>query len=159
MAELRSILERKELKDVQTYIQNGNVIFRAVERHAKELEKKIAMAILETFGFNVPVLVITPEELRLILNRCPFSEEKKESSYFTLLHESPDDVRVGEVQKLNYPNEEFVITDSFIYLYSSAGYGRAKCNNNFFEKKLKVSATTRNYKTMMKLLSLCEELS
>lgn len=117
------------------------------------------MAILETFGFNVPVLVITPEELRLILNRCPFSEEKKESSYFTLLHESPDDVRVGEVQKLNYPNEEFVITDSFIYLYSSAGYGRAKCNNNFFEKKLKVSATTRNYKTMMKLLSLCEELS
>jgi uncharacterized protein (DUF1697 family) len=80
-------------------------------------------------------------------------------SYFTLLNDIPGAEHVCEIQNLKFPNEEFVITDSCVYFYSSVGYGRAKRNNYFFEKKLKITATTRNYKTLTKLLSLCEDLS
>lgn len=45
----------------------------------------------------------------------------------------------------NYNNEEFLINDYCVYLNCKLGYGQAKCNNNFFENKLKITATTRNY--------------
>ena len=64
---------------------------------------------------------------------------------------------VDQVREISYRNEEFSITDDCIYFYSAIGYGKAKMNNNFFERKLKVTATARNYKTMLKLLSLSTE--
>jgi len=159
MAELRSLLENMGLRNIRTYIQSGNVIFQSLEEDPKLLEQHIKNAIISHFGFEVPVLVKTGNALKLILDDCPFTPMKKERSYFTLLHAVPENKTVKDLQKMHYRNEEFVISDHCVYFYSSTGYGRAKCNNNFFEHKLKVTATTRNYKTMMKLLSLCEDLS
>jgi len=159
MAELRSLMENMGLRNVQTYIQSGNVIFQSSEENPKLLERHIKNAILSHFGFEVPVLVKTGKVLKLILDECPFIPMKKEQSYFTLLHTVPENKRVEGLQKMHFPNEEFVISKHCVYFHTSAGYGRAKGNNNFFEHKLNVTATTRNYKTMMKLLSLCEDLS
>jgi uncharacterized protein (DUF1697 family) len=58
------------------------------------------------------------------------------------------------VREISYPNEEFVLTPECVYIYFGNGYGNAKLNNNFFEKKLKVAATTRNYRTLVKLVEL-----
>ena len=44
-----------------------------------------------------------------------------------------------------------------IYFYCAIGYGKAKFNLNYFERKLMVNATARNYKTMLKLISMAEE--
>ena len=54
-------------------------------------------------------------------------------------------------------NEEIVITDAVVYLYCPHGYGGTKLNNNFLESKLKVQATTRNWKTTLKLLDMIAE--
>lgn len=158
MAELRSLLETLEFKNVQTYIQSGNVVFQSFEEKRTELEETIQKKILSHFGFEVSVLVRNASELTSILDNCPFSEEKKMNGYFTLFHTPPEKHLIDETHLISYPNEEFRITNACVYFYSETGYGNAKCNNNFFERKLKVSATTRNYKTMVKLLSLSEEL-
>ena len=157
MAELRELLSDAGLKNVQTYIQSGNVIFQSVEENKATLENTIKKAILSHFGFEVPVLALTEKEIQDILDACPFSEEKKENGYYTLLHSIPGRDLMDETHLINYPNEEFYITNECVYFFSSAGYGTAKCNNNFFERKLKVDATTRNYNTLVKLLSLCAE--
>ncbi len=157
MAELRDLLSGLGLSHVQTYIQSGNVIFQSLGKSKKGLEDGIQKAIKSHFGFEVPVLVKTSRQLKEILTQTPFSKEKTEQSYFTLLHQKPDESLVEGVKLLKYPNEEFYITDECVYFFSSTGYGKAKCNNNFFEQKLKVSATTRNYKTIVKLLSLCSD--
>lgn len=158
MVELRNLLSDSGLKNVQTYIQSGNIIFHSSEESKIGLENTIQKAVLSHFGFEVPVLIRTELEIQNILDTCPFSEEKKMSGYFTLLHSAPKKSLIEETQVINYPNEEFHITNYCVYFFSSAGYGNAKCNNNFFEHKLKVRATTRNYKTMVKLLSLCAEI-
>ncbi|MFI1773165.1 DUF1697 domain-containing protein [Thalassobellus citreus] len=158
MAELRELLSKFGLENVQTYIQSGNVIFQHSEENKKALENNIQILILDHFGFEVTVLVRTSEELKAIFNTCPFSEVKKENSYFSILNAVPDVNLIEETQEIQYPNEEFVITNNCVYFYSSIGYGKAKCNNNFFERKLKVSGTTRNYKTVLKLLSLSNEI-
>ena len=157
MAELRELLTKKGLQNVQTYIQSGNVIFQSSGEDKHKLEFKIHNAIKTYFGFEVPVLVIFPEELKQIFDDCPFSEENKMISYFMLLFDVPKKDLIQEVSEITYPNEFFEISDNSIYFYSSVGYGKAKCSNNFFERKLKITATARNYKTIVKLLSLSEK--
>jgi uncharacterized protein (DUF1697 family) len=154
MAELRELLSKAGLASVKTYIQSGNVIFQSSEKHIQSLEFKIHNAIKKHFGFEVPVIIKTPNELQKIFDSCPFSEEKKQKSYFMMLFAVPEETSVEEVIKISYPNEVFQITDDCVYFYCSAGYGSAKMNNNFFERKLKVTASARNYRTMLKLLSL-----
>ncbi|AUP80200.1 DUF1697 domain-containing protein [Flavivirga eckloniae] len=159
MAELRELLTNTGLKNVKTYIQSGNVIFKSPEKDNAKLELKIHQAIKTHFGFEVPILVKTPKELQQVFDECPFPEEKKTNSYFTLLYSIPDTALVKEAAEMSYPNEEFVITNNCIYFYCSIGYGKAKYNNNFFERKLKTTSTARNYKTMVKLLEMTSDES
>jgi len=63
-----------------------------------------------------------------------------------------------KLKGIDYSPEEFVLKGNIIYLYSPQGYGKAKMNNNFFENKLKVTATTRNWKTVNKLLEMAKSL-
>ncbi|NER18164.1 DUF1697 domain-containing protein [Spongiivirga citrea] len=154
MADLRAILEENGLSNVHTYIQSGNVVFQSREIKTNELAWKIKQCILSRYGFEVPVLVRTKEQLETILTNCPFKKEKLGKSYFTILHTPPDSLLINEVTTLSYEKEEFTITNECVYFFCEAGYGKAKFNNNFFEKKLKVAATTRNYKTMVKLIEM-----
>ena len=156
MAELRELLTESGFDDVRTYIQTGNVIFQSKEFDAKIVEHKIKKSILDHFGFNVSVLVRTREQLQKIFDFCPFPEEKKVESYFAILSEPPKESLVYEAYEKTYDNEEYKILNDCIYFYCATGYGKAKFNLNHFEKKLKVSATARNYKTMVKLLSLLQ---
>ena len=154
MADLRTMLESIGLKDVQTYIQSGNVVFTSSE--GKNLSEKISEAIKREYGFEVPVLIKKASEMEQIIKACSFSGEKKEKSYFTLLFEIPSEENIEKTNKLNYPNEEFKITKDCVYFFCATGYGQAKSSGNLFENKLKVVATARNYRTMMKLIALAQ---
>jgi uncharacterized protein (DUF1697 family) len=113
--------------------------------------------ILDDFGFEVPLIVNTREDLLVIFDNCPFAEAKKENSYFTMLSDILNKDLVKEASQKTYPDEEYKILNDCIYFFCAKGYGRAKFNFNFFERKLNVSATSRNYKTMVKLLSLSDK--
>lgn len=156
MAELKESLTNSGLKNVKTYIQSGNVIFQTLKTAKNVLEDKIQNAIKNYFDFEVPVLVRTKEGLETIFNKCPFSEEKKSNSYFIILSKTPHRELTDAASEKAYPDEEYVILNDCIYLFCAKGYGRAKFNLSYFEKKLKVNATARNYKTMVKLLSLSQ---
>ena len=157
MDTLREVLANMELKSIKTYIQSGNVVFQSLQTDKRILEQTISDALQRNFGFEVPVLVHNANSLKMILDQCPFQEEEMLSSYFTLLHDIPKKELIETISKERYPDETFVIKEQCVYFYSKNGYGRAKCNNNFFERKLKVVATTRNYKTMQKLIAMSFE--
>lgn len=156
MADLRELLTKSGLVNVKTYIQSGNVIFQSSEVNKDKLEAQIKKSILDYFGFEVSVMVRTRADLETIFNNCPFSEEKKENSYFAILSDIPNKNLVKEAYKKTYENEEYKILNDCLYFYCTNGYGNAKFNMNYFEKKLEIAATSRNYKTMVKLLSLSD---
>lgn len=157
MAELRDLLTKIGLSNVKTYIQSGNVIFKVAETNIQEIENSIQKSIADHFGFEVSVMVRTRQQLQKIFDDCPFSEDKKTNSYFAILSRSPNKDLVQEVCEKTYENEEYKIINNCLYFYSDKGYGNAKFSLNYFERKLKVNATARNYKTMLKLLSLSAE--
>ena len=119
---------------MQIYIQSRNVVFQSSEGNKEKLELKTHDTINEYFGFEVPVLVNTPEGLQQIFDECPFSEEKEVNCYFTMLYTVPDKNLVEGVSQISYPNEEFIITESCNYYFCSVGYGNAKFNSNLLNE-------------------------
>ncbi len=152
MADLRSLLTKLGLENVKTYIQSGNVVFTSSES-ASDCEKRISEGIKKTYGWEVPVLVLTRSEVQQILDDCPFPKEKKENSYFILLYSMPTEEDRAKAKETQFPDEEFALSDSCVYLFTN-NYAKGKLSNNWFEKKLKVTATARNFRTLMKLLEM-----
>ena len=150
MPELRDILNELGFQNIQTYIQSGNVILDSEE--AKETVcQKVKEAIATEFGYDVPVLARTPEEWKKALDNYPFSQENEKIVAFAFLDRIPNET-VIEVNGIN--EDEYLVAEDVVYLYCPSSFGRTKLTNNVIEKKLKVTATTRNLKTTIKLLEL-----
>ncbi len=157
MADLRAMLEAMNFADVQTYIQSGNIIFECAETPNSTLEERIKTQIMETFGYDIPVLALTMDELQNIFSNNPFLTKRNEDItklHVTILKQTPDNERVDSIKDIKHKADEFEIKNKLIYLFCPDGYGRIKFTNNFFESKLKVQATTRNWKTITKLVEL-----
>ena len=155
MADLRVTLMKAELQNVRTYIQSGNIIFDSSIIQVSQMETLIRKAIADGFGFDVPVIVKTEQEIQKILNNNPFGDETNlKGLYFALLREVPDDESVMSFKKLKFENEDFHYTQGCVYLNCKIGAGKAKLTNNLIENKLKVTATTRNLNTMQKVIAL-----
>ncbi len=77
--------------------------------------------------------------------------------YLTFLKEVPSKENIEKTLTYNYEPDRFVIIDKDVFIYCEGKYYKTKLNNNFFEKKLKVGATTRNWKTILKLLELSDK--
>lgn len=159
MAELRELLKTFDFQDVKTYIQSGNVIFKSKEASILQLETTIKDGIAENFGFVVPVFVKTCDEIAAIIRESPFKKQEDLEAnriYYTLLQTEPSKNFLTSLRQEDYPNELFSIRSNCVYLNCLNGAGKAKLTNNTIERKLKVEATTRNHKTMLKLLELSQ---
>lgn len=162
MAELLKTYEGLNLKNVKTYIQSGNVIFQDKKTKSLNLEKKISKQIFNDFHFEVPVLVKEKNELVTVLKSNPFVNKRKEDTtklHVTFLSTEPDLMDLEKIKNGVYNGDEFILSGKTIYLFCPDGYGRTKLTNNFFENKLKVVATTRNWNTLNQLLEIAENIS
>ena len=160
MTDLKALFVKIGLDDVVTYIQSGNVVFKSDEKKIQKLEEKIKKGIADSFGFDVPVLVKTKMELEDILQKSPYTKQEDLEAkriYYVLLKDAPNQEFIANLDQDDYPNELFLISENCVYLNCLNGAGNAKLTNNIIERKLKVSATTRNHRTMMKLLELTKE--
>ena len=155
MADLKAHLEDIGFRNVQTYIQSGNVVFEYPDSSQKAIESQISEKLLKEYGWDLPVLVRNSREFEYILMNNPFLKDKDtDRLYVTFLSDNSTDERLDQLKNYDYSPEEYVVDGTFIYFYAPHGYGRAKMNNNFFESKLKVAATTRNWKTVNVLFEL-----
>lgn len=161
MADLRSLLETLGFSNVITYIQSGNVIFDSINNISNsKLSEIIHNAILDKFGFEVPVITRARSEFQEIINRNPFynSDEMNINNLFlTLLKDKPEEDDCEKIDSRNFEPDKFLISEKEIFLFCEGQYHKSKMTNNFFEKKLKVSATSRNWKTILKLFELSKQ--
>lgn len=160
MAELKSLYESLGFKNVQTYVQSGNVVFENEEQDAETLRKSIETKIEANYGFSVPVLISTRDDFLRLIESKHFRKERSENPtrvMVTFLFDYPEQTRLIELSIPENDTCEFVIADQEIFLFCPDGYGRSKLSNNFFEKKLDVIATTRNWKTVNALYKMANE--
>ncbi len=159
MKDLQAMFENMGCLNVQTYIQSGNVICD-YDGDDVALKSAIEKAIVNQYGFEVPVLIRTPTDYARIIDECPFRIVDLTTDgtkvLLTFLAELPTEEDIDDLMKFVKAPEQLIIKGRHVYLHCPNGYGRSKLSNVFLEKKLKVQATTRNWKTVNKLYELSE---
>ena len=150
MADLRQLLHDLEFKNVQTYIQSGNIILDSEEIKSIVCQK-IKEGIQNKFGFEIPVIARTIPEWKKVIENYPFSLENEKIVAFTFLEHNTE---IKKIEVKGILEDEYLIDTNMVYLYCPSGFARTKLSNNLFERKLNVTATTRNLRTTLKLLEL-----
>ena len=155
MAGLRALMADIGAEDVQTYVQSGNIVFRSALARA-ELARRIAAELRARFGVDADVVLCTRAELARIVAANPFVADESEPTrlHVTFLAEAPDRARASELAREEFDPDRFHVTRAAVYLHTPKGYGRTKLNNAYFERKLGVRATTRNWRTVTTLADL-----
>ena len=159
MKELRALYESLNFNNVRTYIQSGNVIFDSHKSSISGLTNTIETAIEQTFGFSVTTLIRTKKEFYNLVESNPFLDECNgdiTKLHVTFLSDTPSSSSVIEIKEVDYGSDQLFISGKEIHLYCPNGYGRTKLSNSFFERKLGMSATTRNWKTVTTLFDLSD---
>lgn len=159
MLDLRGLFETLGFKDVKTYIQSGNVIFKS-DKQNDILVSEIKTSIKTNFNLDVPVIIKSLQDLEQIVANNPFSITKEEDIgklHLTFLSEKPTEEKLKLIESYNSNSDKFRIKGKNVFIWCNGKYHQSKLTNNFFEKKLAVEATTRNWKTVLKLLALSKE--
>ena len=158
MAPLRSGFEALGLAEVRTYLQSGNVVFAVEGGDPSVLAAVIRARVAADFGHEVGVLVLTSREVVDVAHGNPFvaGDEAVDERHLhvTFLFERPSE---NEFVQLDLPaaeGERAVLAGRVVYLHLPSGYGRTKLTNAFFERKLGMRATTRDWRTVLALAGM-----
>lgn len=158
MEDLKKCFEDQQFFNVTTYIQSGNIVFNSKSSNTENITKQIKSGILSKFGFDVEVILRNSEELKKIIAAYPFPDTEGNRSFVTLLSHIPKEIPSEAIEKVKLPSESYVIIDKEVFFYCPEGYGKTKLSNDFWEKKLKVTATSRNLNTMKYLSDLSNNI-
>jgi uncharacterized protein (DUF1697 family) len=159
MEALRASFAALGFKNVQSYVQSGNLIFEASADSAAGLSAKIEKKIMSDFGHAVPVFLRTPKEMAETIKRNPFPKDPaidQSKLHVTFLADAAPKNAADLLRPLVAKTEQIRVIGREIYLYCPLGYGQSKISNNAIEKKLSIGATTRNWKTTQTLLAMSQ---
>jgi uncharacterized protein (DUF1697 family) len=159
MPRLKSELESLDFEHVVTYIQSGNVVFRSSSGTAKDVAARIERQIEKAFGARITVVLRTPAELKAIAKSNPFlrREDDLKKLHVIFLGKRPTAKAVAQLDPERSPPDEFSVRGREIYLHLPQGSGRSKLTLAYFERRLGIEGTARNWKTLLKLLELAAE--
>jgi uncharacterized protein (DUF1697 family) len=149
MTALRQLFEAMGYRDVVTYIQSGNVVFRTTKKDAAAaVEKRIKAR----YGLNVTVIPRTPPELRRIAKGNPFPKADTSRLHVVFLAGKPKAGATLDPDRS--PADEFRVKGREVYLHLPNGAGRTKLTLDYLERRLGVAGTQRNWNTLLKLVEL-----
>lgn len=162
MNDLKKMYQELGLSNVVTYIQSGNVLFQSKETDAQKLQHMLANQIKIDFGYDISIFVLSYHQLEKIILHHPFlKDESNDNTFFhlTFLSHPPQRIDHESILDKKLPTEQIYIKDEVVYLYCPNGYGKTNLSTTFLETKLKVNATTRNWKTTLVLFQLANEIN
>ena len=162
METLRGVYETLGFTRVRTYVQSGNVVFESTGYTPSELVQQIEGQIEKTCRFFVPVFIRQTDQLHDVLTGNPYIKNKNFSPaalHVTFLYQPPSNQDWDNLSTPSDIADGFCLGKSVIYLYCPNGYGKTKLSNSFFERKLGIQVTTRNWNTVNALYKLAVENS
>ena len=161
MDALRSLYISLDFEEPQTYIQSGNVVFKARERNLALVQKRIQSAIQQRFGCCPEVMVRSVADLRAVIARNPFAKRPDVAPnkllVFFLAAEAAKEAG-AELGKMAIAPEELHLAKRELYIYFPNGVGKSKLPWSRIDKALKTAGTGRNWNSVEKLLQIAERM-
>jgi len=155
MAQLRELMEALGYTGVETLLQSGNVVFGS-KQPAATSERRIAQRLHDETGLDIKVLVRTRAELAAVVKRNPLADhaDNPKHHHVVFLSARPDPKLVAAIDPSDYAPEMFEVHGRELFMWWPAGAHKARLTHSFWERKLKVTATARNWNTVERLLEL-----
>jgi uncharacterized protein (DUF1697 family) len=161
MEKLRASCAGLGFADVKTYIQSGNVIFRAGKLSSGALSKKMGECILRDFGFSVEVISRTREEMKRIIDDNPFMKERgldESKLHVAFLPQAPPAVALTKLQELTLAPDRTRTSGGEVYFYFPNGVSGSSLWKHPLDKVLSLPTTMRNWKTVNTLYQMATDL-
>ena len=160
MKDLAAMFEDAGCEDVRTYIQSGNVVFRADEALAEHIPSRIGAAIRNRFGYEISIVTRRAPDLEAIVEANPFVAAGAETDtlHIVFLADAPAAGHVEALDPDRSPGDEFAVRGCEIYLHCPNGMARSKLTNAWFDSRLSTVSTMRNWKTVRKLVELAADV-
>ncbi|WP_433498374.1 DUF1697 domain-containing protein [Sphaerimonospora sp. CA-214678] len=157
MADLRALFAGLGYTDVKTHLQSGNVVFGGADGES-EAAARVEAAIQRELGLTVRCLVRGRDELAEVVERNPLGEVATDPAMHlvTFLSDRPDPARYADLDAAWYAPETYVVGEREIYVWCPDGVRNAKLIHSFWEKRLGLTATARNWNTVTKLLAMLD---
>jgi uncharacterized protein (DUF1697 family) len=157
MGALRELLTDAGMREVQTYVQSGNVVLES-DASPEELVRECRRLIAAGTGLEIDVVVRTREELAKVVERNPLGDVASEPKRYqvSFLSEELDAETVKRLAALAVPSERFVAIGRELYAWHPEGVARSKLWAALAAKNLGVTATARNWRTVTALLAMAE---
>ena len=150
MARLRTLLEELGYRDVRTYVNSGNVVFTGPRRSEQHLETAIA----KTFGFEVPVVLRSRDELADIVHANPLRDVATDPAKHLVVFCAAD--APTDLEPADFAPETFAVRGREVYLWAPGGIGNSPLAKLLANKSLGAKSTARNWRTVEKLLELAD---
>jgi uncharacterized protein (DUF1697 family) len=160
MDRLRASFEALGFEQVQTYIQSGNVVFKAGKSSPAGLSKRIEEKIVSDFGFSASVISRTAEEMGKTIARNPFLKMHgidPEKLHVMFLSEGPTPAAVKKLAELSKAPDQFRSADRELYFYLPNGMSQSVLMKSPVDRILAVVTTTRNWRTVNALHQMCQD--
>jgi uncharacterized protein (DUF1697 family) len=159
MAWLRDALTDAGFGDVRTYLQSGNVALSAPRGSATDVSKRVAAVIKDGLGLDVAVTARTRSDLARVVERNPMPEHTGDPAklHVSFLDGTPDRKALAALDPGAFAPERFVVDGRDIYLWHPNGAGRSKLATFPWRKRIGVSGTARNWRTVLAVLALLDE--
>lgn len=156
MADVKVFCEDLGLTSVRTHLQSGNVVFQTTRTDRAQLAKDLETAFL----VDARVILRTTAELRKAIAQNPMpGEAARGPSHYIIafLSDKPKAAAMQALRDAYSGPEQMELLGAELYIHYGPGMGTSKLTNALIERKLGVSATSRNWNTVTKLLELAEE--
>lgn len=153
MGELREIMNGLGWGDVRTYLQSGNAVFRTEDQDpGPTLERAIA----DHFGFEVPCLLRTSDELRAVAAACPLPAAALDPAKLLVLFldGEPAPGHFAGVDQQACAPDEFHHVGRAVYCYFPHGMGRSQLVTVLGNVRPQLVMTGRNWRTVQRLIEL-----
>ena len=160
MDDLRKSLEWLGFEQIKTYIQSGNVVFKAGKISRAALTKKIEGRITRDFGFSVSVIVRTSAEWREAIDSNPFLKQRGidlEKLHVTFLADAPATSALKKLADFTLAPDQSNCIGRQVYLYLPNGFSKSSLWKVPWEKALAVGTTTRNWRTVNAIHQMCRD--
>jgi uncharacterized protein (DUF1697 family) len=159
MKELAAQFVKAGCTDVSTYIQSGNVVFKASPDLAAKVPALLHASLMKKFGFEVPIIVRSTAQLKALAKANPFLKAGagEEECYVGFLSKKPGAAQVAQLDPHRSPPHEFKVLGSEVFFRfpGGAGIAKTKLTNAYFDSKLDCVCTVRNWRTLQAMIGLC----
>lgn len=161
MDKLRTTCEKLGFEDVKTYIQSGNIVFRAAKLSDIALAKKLGEGIVRGFGFSADVITRTKDEMEQIIANNPLLKEKeadRSKFHVVFLSEKPSAASLKRLNELTLPPDLVRSVDREIYFYFPKGVSGSSLWKHSMDRILTITSTMRNWNTVNALYKMASEI-